>query len=178
MKKYIDDYEVVVQTNEKGREKREAVYVGDYYEINLDETEFRNFRRNSLLFVALIVIGQIGAGFIGNLGMYTFFVSLPYVFTFLPLYFLVDGSLRLPKEKRQFRRDETEHIFERIKKAARFLLPLLGIAVVGELVFLIWLANGVIWQDILFLAIELVLVFIVYIMIRMQQELEVTRIIK
>ena len=178
MKKYIDDYEVVVQENEKGRSKREAVYVGDYYEINLDETEFRNFRHNSWLFLALIVIGQIGAGFVGNLGMYAFFVSLPYVFSFLPLYFLVDGSLRLPKEKRQFRRDEAERTFKRMKTATRFLLPLLAFTIVGELVFLIWLANAIVWQEILFMAIELVLVFIVYIAIRMQQEIEVTRIFK
>ena len=99
MKKYIDDYELVIQEDSKGREKKVAVYKGDYYEFNLDEPALQKFRRNTLILLALIVIGQIAAGFIANLGMYAFFVSLPYVFTFLPLYFLIDGSLRLPKEK-------------------------------------------------------------------------------
>jgi heme exporter protein D len=178
MKKFIDDYEVVVQENAKGREKRVAVYVGDYYEINLDETEFTVFRHNSLLFIALIVIGQIAAGFVGNLGMYTFFVSLPYVFTFLPLYFLVDGILRLPKEKRQFRRDEAELIFKRMKTAGRFLLPLIGITIIGEVVFMIWLTSGIIWQEFLFLGIEIVLLVIVFMIFRMHQPIEVTRIHK
>ncbi len=42
MKKYIDDYEVVIQKNSKGREKRVAVYKGAYYELNIDEDAIKN----------------------------------------------------------------------------------------------------------------------------------------
>lgn len=177
MRKYIGDYEVVIQEDEKGREKGVAVYVGDYYEVNLDEAALRTFRRNSLILMALVVIGQIAAGFIANLGMYAFFVSLPYVFSFLPLYFLMDGGLRLPKEKRDLRREEAELIFKRMKTASRFLLPLLGVTVLGDLVFLLWFANGAIWREILFIAIELAMMVAVFLIIRMQQPIEVTRIV-
>jgi hypothetical protein len=38
--------------------------------------------------------------------MYTFYVVLPYVISFLPMYYIGAGILHLPKEKRMYRRDE------------------------------------------------------------------------
>ena len=174
MKKYIDDYELVIQEDSKGREKKVAVYKGDYYEFNLDEPALQKFRRNTLILLALIVIGQIAAGFIANLGMYAFFVSLPYVFTFLPLYFLIDGSLRLPKEKRDLRRDEAELIFKRMKTASKFLFPLVAVGIVGDLVYLIWFASVAIGRELLFLAVEIIILAAAYLVLRMQKPIEVT----
>jgi len=176
MKKYIGDYEVVTQVNSKGREKKVAVYKGAYYEVNIDEDALRKFRRNSLILLALIVIGQIAAGFIANTGMYKFFVSLPYIFTFLPLYFLVDGGLRLPKEKRHLRRDEAELIFQRMKVANKFLLPLLCAGVLGDLVYLIWFATMPIWREVLFLVTEVVVLGAVFILLRMQKPIKVDQV--
>ena len=162
MKKFTDDYEIVVQEDEKGREKRTAVYVGEYYEINIDGEALRIFRRNSLILLAVVIIGQIGAGFIANQGMYAFFVSLPYIFTFLPLYFLVDGGARLPKEKHDFRRDETELIFKRMKTASRFLFPLLGVTILADVVYLIWFANTALWREFLFIGVEALMTPVTY----------------
>lgn len=177
MKKYIDDYEIVIQENSKGREKKVAVYKGAYYEINIDEAGLIKFRRNSLILLALIAIGLIGAGFIGNLGMYSFYVSLPYVLSFLPLYFLVDGGLRLPKEKRDFRRDEAELIFKRIRTASYFLFPVLCLGVIGEVVYLIWFSASAIWQELLFLFVEIVISAAAFAMIWIQKPIDVTQII-
>ena len=177
MKKYIDDYEVVTQENSKGRKKRVAVYKGAYYKINMDEAAYRTFRRNSLILFALVVIGLIGAGFIGNPGMYSFFVSLPYVFAILPLYFLVDGGLRLPKEKRNFRRDEADLIFKRMKTASYFLFPILCLGIVGEVVYLIWFSADSIWQELLFLGVEILISVAAFGLMRMQKPIEVTEII-
>ncbi len=176
MKKYIDDYEVVIQKNSKGREKRVAVYKGAYYELNIDEDAIKKFRRISLILLALIVIGQIAAGFIGNAGMYTFFVALPYVFTFLPIYFMVDGGLRLPKEKRHLRRDEADLIFRRMKVASKFLFPLLCVGILGEVVYLIWFASGALWLELLFLVVEVVVLASVFGLLWIQKPIEVTEV--
>jgi hypothetical protein len=176
MRKYLDDYEVVVQEDEKGREKRTAVYVGAYYRINIDDEALRKFRRNSLILLAFVVAVQIGSGFIANTGMYTFFVSLPYIFTFLPLYFLVDGGLRLPKEKRDFRRDEAELIFKRMKSASKILFPLLGLTILADIVFLIWFADTSIWLEFLFIGVQALAMVAVFLIIRMQKPIEVTKI--
>jgi len=176
MKKYIDDYEVVIQEDSKGREKKVAVYKGAWYEVNIDESALKKYRRNSLILLALVVIGLIGAGFIGNQGMYSFFVSLPYVFAFLPLYFLVDGSLRLPKEKRHLRRDETELIFTRIRVASYFLFPILCVGIIGEAVYLIWFSAGAIWLEILFLAVEIIITVAAFALLWAQRPIEVTQV--
>jgi nitrate reductase NapE component len=176
MKKYIDDYEVVIQENSKGRKKRVAVYKGAWYEININESALKKFRRNSLILMALVVIGLIGAGFIGNQGMYSFFVSLPYVLAFLPLYFLVDGGLRLPKEKRNFRHDEVDLIFTRIRVASHFLFPILCVGIIGEVVYLIWFSTEAIWLDILFLVVEVLVTAAAFALFRTQRPIEVTQI--
>jgi hypothetical protein len=76
-------------------------------------------------------------GFIGNLGMYEFYVSLPYVFAFLPLYFIFAGALRIPKEKRKYHRDEIGLSYTQMKNAGTALLILLLITLVGEGVFML-----------------------------------------
>jgi len=87
-KKYADDYENVITTDEKGQERKKAVYRGEYYEVALDARQIKTFRNQSLALAIAILILHVVGGFIGNLGMYEFYVSLPYVFAFLPLYFI------------------------------------------------------------------------------------------
>ena len=121
MKKYADDYEIVIVEDEKGNEKKTTVYRGAYYEIDVDQQrldQLRGLSRFLLLGTALL---HVGAGFVANPGMYQFYISLPYVLSFLPLYFLAEGMLRIPKEKRRFRSDEVGLSFGRMQKASPFL---------------------------------------------------------
>ena len=154
MRKYADDYELERTEDEKGRIRKTAKYIGDHYEVNVESQDLIKFRRIALLLLIVTVELHIGAGFVANPGMYQFFVALPYVFVFLPLYFFATGILRLPKEKRALRRDEVDLSFERIKKASGFLIALLSLVVVGELVFLIGFAEGGYNPEVLFLILE------------------------
>jgi len=140
MKKYADDYEIVIVEDEKGNEKKTTVYRGAYYEIDVDQQrldQLRGLSRFLLLGTALL---HVGAGFVANPGMYQFYISLPYVLSFLPLYFLAEGMLRIPKEKRPFRSDEVGLSFGRMQKASPFLFFLLAAGVVGALIFIIGFA--------------------------------------
>jgi len=167
MKRYADDYKVVIEEDEKGREKKAAVYQGKYFEITVDEESLSKFRRNCLLLGALIILAHVVSGFLANQGMYNFFVSLPYVFSFLPLYFLAAGILRLPAKKRKLRRDEIGLSFERMKSASTYLLVLLGIGVVGEIIFLVWFMEGWNVLEYAFLLLGLLTAAAVYILIRL-----------
>jgi len=122
MKRYTEDYEIEIIEDEKGREKTIARYRGNYFETVVSEQDLIRFKRFGLLLTVPIIALHIGAGFIANPGMIQFFVSLPYVITFLPLYFLTAGMLRVPKTKRKFRRDEVELSFDRVRSASIFLL--------------------------------------------------------
>jgi hypothetical protein len=155
MRKYVDDYEIVIEEDEKGREKKKAVYRGNYYEVDITKLNLKQFKWANIIFLVIILASQIAGGFINNQGMYRFYIALPYVAAFLPLYFLIMGIFRLPNEKRKFRRDEVDLSFKRVKKASTFLLILFGMSVLGEVIFLIFFANNGYQLEFLFLGAQL-----------------------
>jgi len=154
MRKYAKDYELERKEDEKGRIKKTTKYIGDYFEVRVELHDLIKFRRIAFLLLLIVVGMHISAGFVGNQGMFQFYIALPYVFVFLPLYFFAAGILRLPKEKRAFRRDEVDLSFSRAKKASVLMIVLLGVVLVGGLVFLIGFAEGDYNLEILFLTCE------------------------
>jgi len=169
-KKYADDYDTVVTADEKGRERKKAVYHGEYYEVSLDEKQIITFQRNSLLLATAIIALHLGGGFVGNQGMYQFYVSLPYVFVFLPLYFVISSVLRIPREKRKYHRDEVGLSYKRMKNASLVLIILLGVVVIGEFVFI--LVQGQVARnqsEISFLVLELMALAFTFLFYRFQK---------
>jgi hypothetical protein len=173
MKKYKDDYELVVTTDEKGREIKKPVYRGEYFEVSIDEKGLRQFKRQCLLLLAPVAVLHIGCGFVGNPGMNQLYISLPYVFVFLALFYLAEGVLRLPKEKRKYRRDEIGLSFERIKTASNILMLLFGIGILGEIIFLLFSVREQIGLDFLYLSLEALAAAAVYFLIRLQKPIHV-----
>ncbi|MCB2179490.1 hypothetical protein KQH54_00035 [bacterium] len=170
MKRFKEDYKLVSTTDERGREKLKPVYRGDYYEVSLDEHGLLLFKRYCfLLFVAIAVL-HIGAGFLNNPGMYQFYVVIPYAIIFFPLYFLAEGIVRVPKEKRKYRREEVELSFGHMKTASKALLILFPIVAVGELVFLLFFSlQESLWLEFVFLSAEIFATLAVYYLIRIHQ---------
>jgi hypothetical protein len=178
MKKYTDDYETVITMDEKGHEKQLTVYRGGYFEVALDEQGMVNFKRTCIILLALIIIMHVGGGFVGNRGMYQFYVALPYVFAFFPLLYMAAGVFRLPKEKRTYRRDEIGLSFNRIKTASIILMVCLGIGVIGEITFLLLFSvgdQGVL--EYLYLALETLAAAALYIFINLQRPISVTPVV-
>jgi hypothetical protein len=177
MRKYIKDYENVVETDEFGFERKVAVYIGDYFKVNLDEENLNKYRRYSLFLVGMMIIGQLAAGFVATQAMYAFYVSLPYVFTFLPLYFLIDSSLRLPQEDRNFKRDEVELSFNRIKNASKFMLALVGVTIIGDIVFMILHSQGFELRELIYPVVEIIVAGLDYLLLRLHKPVTVTQIV-
>jgi len=174
MKRYADDYETVITTDDKGEEKKIVEYHGAYFEFALDEKGIAHFRRNSFLVLAAILGLHISGGFVDNRGMYQLYVALPYVLAFFPLLYMAAGILRLPKEKRMFRRDEIGLSFGRMKTSSIILLIFLGIGLLGEIAFLLFLSDGnQRMLEYLYLALEVFATAAVYFLIRMQRQIRV-----
>ncbi len=171
MRKYADDYEIEITEDAKGREKKVAVYRGAYYEIAADEKQIKKFRLLSILLTLVIVVLHVAGGFVANQGMYQFYVALPYVIAFLPLYFLAAGVFRLPNQKRLLRRDENGLSFERMKKASISLLVIILVGVVGEIVFLIFFASGDYSREIIYLLLEIFAALGVYVIFWQQKRM-------
>ena len=157
MRKYARDYEIKDSEDENGHKKSELAYIGKYYELELDTPELIRFKKISFLLLAFIAIFHIGSGFLSNRGMYQLYVALPYALAFFPLVYLTEGILRLPKEKRKYRHDEIGNSFDRMRTSIYFLIALLGIALLGEIVFLMFFSDKVQRpMDFLYLALEMV----------------------
>ncbi|MBN1267723.1 MAG: hypothetical protein JXA25_19690 [Anaerolineales bacterium] len=173
-KKYVNDYELVVNTDESGRETENVVYRGEYFEISLDHRETTLFKKNCLLLLAAVVFLHICGGFVGNQGMYRIFVSLPYVVAFFPLIYMGEGILRLPGEKRRYRRDEVDLSFNRIKNTSMILLIILGAGVLGEITFLLFAqAEDGPGLELLYLALEAASASAVYLITRLQKSISI-----
>jgi hypothetical protein len=174
MRRYADDYEIGYEIDQKGREKKVAVYRGQYFEVNIEEAQLVRFKRICLVLVLLIIAFQIGSGFVANRGMYKFYVAMPYVFAFLPLYYLAAGASRLPSQKRKLRRDEVGLSFDRMKKASVSLLILMVAGVIGEVIFLLWFAEPGWVQEYIFLTLQVLSALGSFLIIRLQQPIEIS----
>ena len=175
MKKYVDDYETKINEDEEGKQVKEVVYTGDYFELSVDEADLKKFKRNCLLLLAAIILLHVGAGFIANQGMYTFYVSLPYVFVFLSLYFTALGILRLPQKTQNLHRDEIGLSFDRMRTASKFLLVLLVASVIGEIIYLIFFSSGGLFRESLFLILEAFAGAAAFVLIQSQKAIKVQK---
>lgn len=133
MKDKHHEYELVVALDEKGKEKTTARYRGDYFEVRVDGGHPGQFKRKSCLLIGLIAAAHISAGFIGNPSMYRFYIALPYVFAFLPLYRFVEGCLRLKVGKPRYQGDEIRFSIERMRSAAIYLAVILGVVILAQI---------------------------------------------
>ena len=178
MRKFVDDYEIVVEEDEKGREKKKAVYRGNYYEVDAAKISLKKSKWFNIILIVIILAFHIVGGFINNQGMYRFFVALPYVATFLPLYFIATGTFRMPTEKKQLRRDQVELSFNRVKKASIYLLILFGMSILGEVIFLIFFANNGYQLEYIFLGTQLVGGISAFILFNIQKTIQIHEIIE
>lgn len=172
--KYSDDYELISSVDENGREKRETVYRGGYFEISLNENDLRRFRRFCAVLLVAIAFLHIIGGFVDNRGMYQFYVSMPYVLGFLFIFNLGQGIFHLPKEIRQYRRDEIGRSFDQIRIASKLLVIILVIGLLGEIAYIVFFSSQeIIMQEFQYLAVEALAIAAAYLLIRIQQPVNV-----
>ncbi len=99
MRKNVKDFKVVITEDEKGHEKKEAVYEGKFFDVTMDEKELINFRRISLVLLVLIITVHIAGGCVANQGMYAFFVAVPYIFCISSVVFHDHGNIAVTQNK-------------------------------------------------------------------------------
>lgn len=141
-KKYIEDYDLVEMEDSRGRLKKTAVYQGDYFHLNLEESKIKSFKQQiALLFLAVCGL-HIGAGFVNNPGLNQMYAAIPYTAAFFPLVFLGTGVLRIPSEKRLYRNEEIGLSYKRVVNMCRLYLLFMTIGIIGIMIYLIVASNG------------------------------------
>lgn len=178
-KKYIRDYDLVETEDEQGRVKKTAVYRGDYFTINLDESQIKQFKRDSILLTLAILLIQVAGGFVANPGMYKIFIALPYTAAFLPLLYLTMAVFRLPDEKRPFRKEEVGLSYERIKTSNLLYLIFTIVGWLGTLIYLLFLrGDQAAMLDLIYLALITFSAVLAWLIHRKAKIIEITTVEK
>lgn len=166
LRKYVKDYDNVVKIDNRGREVFEPVYKGQYYRVNFNDQELKVLKRTLLLISVGVLAVLIAAGFIQTGGTYYIYVGAPYALSFFPVMYLIIAALRLPLEKRQYRRDEAELTFGRVKTSTMILLVLLIATSLGQIVFLLINQTQLVRSDFAFLSLLLMAAVVAIILVK------------
>ena len=142
MKKYIKDYKTVLSVNEKGEQVRTYEYEGDYFKLPFDSAQMQKFKIIFLLSLAGAIFAHVAGGFVNNTGTRQFYVAIPYTLTFIPFFNLIRSGIRLPVEERKYRREEIGVTYERFDNHSLILVIMLGICLLGEVIFLFFFSDG------------------------------------
>lgn len=138
--KYKNDYEVK-SVERKGffglKRKKELVYTGTFYVFENKESKVKQMSWLSFALVCFIAALFIGVGFLNNEGTRKIYVTFPYIFMFLPIFYGFLGTMKSIQSKTRMSRIEYERSVERVKKSS-FSLVVLSIAtVIGQGLFII-----------------------------------------
>ena len=142
MRKYVKDYKTILSVNEDGKQIRTYEYQGDYFKLPFSNAQMQKFKIIFLLVLLGILVAHIAGGFMNNAGMRQFYVAIPFVLTFLPIFNLLRSGFRLPVEERKYRREEIGVTYERFSNHSLILLITLGVCLAGEVVFLLFFSKG------------------------------------
>jgi hypothetical protein len=142
MKRYIKDYKTILSVNEKGEQIRTYEYQGDYFRLPFSAAQMQKFKINFILVLAGIVLAHIAGGVMNNSGTRQFYVAIPYVLTYLPIFNLLRSGIRLPVEERKYRREEIGVTYERFNNHSLILVILLGVCLAGEVIFMLFFSEG------------------------------------
>ena len=150
-RRYMKDYELQVELSDDGREVKVPRYVGDYYETGLDTAALLALRRRCLGLSLGAAAAAIVALRLRHGAMTSFLAILPLALCMFPLLYGCLGSYRLPREEKGLRSDEVEYSFERVQHSAPGIALLGAVALVGTLVYHLFLkgpdAPALTWGD-------------------------------
>lgn len=175
-KKYIKDYDLVETEDDKGRVKKTAVYHGDYFRLNIEESQINQFKwQFILLFVASLAL-HVCAGLVNNPGLNQLYTALPYTGSFFPLIFMAAGILRIPHKKGPYRIEEVDLSYQRIVSTSRLYLIFMGIGLLGALIYLIFVSNGqALGREAIYIGLVLSAAFLVWIIFKKATKITVEK---
>jgi hypothetical protein len=134
---YKDDYSRFLRLNRKGRVVPDISYIGDYYVLPFDEKQKKKTGMYNLLGAVLLLAVQIVAGLVNQDSSRTFWIVYPYLFTFLPLAYLVAGAVRYLEAPLRMQKAHYETSIARIKHSCIGTMVLAGFSVVLDIVYML-----------------------------------------
>ena len=136
-KKYIHDYEPYFEQNDKGELKEKLHYKGDRYELDVDENTYKKQKIQYLFLTAVLVSIYFFMGMISHPGDRVFYIIYPYLIPIIPIYYLLQSVLTLPKDIHQMELVTYDTTFLRIRRSIIGIEVVVFLLIIGDIFYII-----------------------------------------
>lgn len=133
--KYTEDFRLETETDEKGKTRKKAVYIGTWFVIRDYGTADRLRMAGSLLAAAAVMIIQFSMLLLRHAGSGSLFVVLPLAAALFPGMYLLMGAGSLPYRGKPMRRDQYFHGIIRMSRSAVAILAFNTVAALAALIY-------------------------------------------
>ncbi len=177
--RYVADYRVVEYTNEKGKVRRKTEYIGAWYVPLISEQKQR--RLHVFMWIgAFAVFASILGGLLQHYAAESeLYVVLPCAIALLPAFYMILALFAQPKVGQKMERMQHEHGYIRIGRSALAVLILVGVGLIGVIVYDILCLNHTVDKtlglgDALFFGLMLLTVALSVFLIAAVRNMEIT----
>lgn len=112
-------------------------YLGDYYVLPFDEKQKKRTGICNVLGVGLLLAVQIAEGLLNQDSSRTFWIVYPYLFTLLPLAYMIAGAVRYFEVPLRMQKAHYETSLLRIRHSCIGTMVLAGISAVLDIVYML-----------------------------------------
>ncbi len=136
--RYYKDYEVQESEGLLGtRKKKTIVYKGTYYSFDASRNQVTKLKIIYLVYAVLMAIVFFLIGMLNHEASRKFYVLMPYVFMFLPIYYTMLGAIKFVRSKELMTRIEYEQSILRLKRSGLGLVILSITTMIGQLIYFV-----------------------------------------
>lgn len=136
-RKYKEEYGIEMHIDDNGREKRVAVYKGDYYSLSLKPEERRALYRGSLIRLGIYLIFYLLYLLASSPSSYCIYV-LPFASAALaPFAYWIMGMIAMMRAPEKMTSVHKEKGIGRVMRSSMGCMLLLLIACAGDLIFML-----------------------------------------
>lgn len=135
--RYMKDYRLIEQVDERGRIHTDYEYIGERYRYVRDGRTVDRARMEARVLCAAGWLLFVGGLLPNSAAMRTIYISLPYIFAAIPLALLTETVFSAPAGDAVMERRKADRLLNRYPPAALALAVLAGVSLIGVLICLV-----------------------------------------
>lgn len=133
---YKGDYSFQERLTRHGRVVNDLCYTGDYYVLPLDKKLKKKTAIFNFVYIFLVMIMMMFAGSLNTTSSRTAWIVFPYVFTLLPIGYMLSGAITYVKAPVRMQRVQYELGIERMRRSAIGIIIMTAMDAILDVIFL------------------------------------------